>query len=331
MILYSNKAGTITKMMMRSIILSEAISWLKGSKYGHTYKDKIILFLYIFNAIIIIIIIIGIFGKNKAIDIYFKRTYLLNWIPVKSVLVKRDGVMLSLPMILDYIILVKPDWEEKEIEFMTQLNLNDNNNAIIIDIGANIGIYTILMSHIYPKAKIIAIEASPTIFEILKSNCKLNNLLLLPSGSNVVLINKAISDKDDMTIEFYEKHSMSTMLKEFLTNLSTTILTNHDQMNKKLVRTVTIDNLVETININEISLLKIDIEGAEVLALKGAINTLIQKNIKNMVIEYHSLENYNYIIKLLEKELGYTIINSQERFNKETGYVNGHIMAILQE
>ena len=318
---------------MRSI-LSESISWIKGSKYGYTYNDKIILFLYIFNAIIIIIFIIGIFGKNKLIDTYFKRTYLLNWIPVKSVLVKIDGAILSLPMILDYIILVKPDWEEKEREFMTQLNLNYNNNAIVMDIGANIGIYTILLSHIYPKVKIIAIEASPTIFEMLRSNCKLNNLLF-PSGSHVLLINKAISDKDDIITEFYEKHSMSTMLKEFLTNLSSTILTNQDELNKKLVRTVTIDNLVETIGINEISLLKIDVEGAEVLALKGAINTLTHKKIKNIVIEYHSLENYNYIIKLLEeekKELRYTIIDSQERFNnKETEFINGHIMAILQE
>jgi FkbM family methyltransferase len=314
---------------MRSI-LSESISWLRGSKYGYTYKDKIVLFLYISNAIIIIIFIIGIFGKNKAIDIYFKRTYLLNWIPVKSVLVKRSGVMLSLPMILDYIILVKPDWEEKEREFMTQLNLNYNNNAIVMDIGANIGIYTILLSRIYPKAKIIAIEASPSIFEMLKSNCKLNNLLF--PGSNVLLINKAISDKDDMTAEFYEKHSISTMFKEFLINLSTTIITNQDQLNKRVVRTVTIDNLVETTDISEISLLKMDVEGAEVLALKGAINTLTQKKIKNMVIEYHSLENYNYIIKVLEEELGYTIINSQERYNnKKTEFVNGHIMAILQE
>ena len=316
---------------MRSI-LSELISWLKGCKYGYTYKDKIVLFLYIFNAIIIIIFIIGIFGKNKLIDTYFKRTYLLNWIPVKSVLVKIDGAILSLPMILDYIILVKPDWEEKEREFMTQLNLNyNNNNAIVMDIGANIGIYTILLSHIYPKAKIIAIEASPTIFEMLKSNCKLNNLLF-PSRSNVLLINKAISDKDDITTEFYEKHSMSTMLKEFLTNLSSTILTNQDELNKRVVRTITIDNLVETIGVNEISLLKIDVEGAEVLALKGAIKTLTHKKIKNMVIEYHSLENYNYIVKLLEeKELGYTIVNSQERFNKEKEFINGHIIAILQE
>jgi hypothetical protein len=98
---------------MRSI-LSESTSWLKGCKYGYTYKDKIVLFLYISNAIIKIIFIIGIFGKNKLIDTYFKRTYLLNWIPVKSVLVKIDGAILSLPMILDYIILVKPDWEEKK-------------------------------------------------------------------------------------------------------------------------------------------------------------------------------------------------------------------------
>jgi FkbM family methyltransferase len=320
-------------MIMRSK-LSEAIIWFKGSKYGYTYKDKIILFLYISNSIIIHIFITVIFGKNKTIlDIYFKRPYLLNWIPVKSVLIKRDGVMLSLPLILDYIILVKPDWEEKEREFITQLNLNYNNNAVVMDIGANIGMYTILLSHIYPKTKIMAIEASPTIFEMLKSNCKLNNLLL-SSGSNVLLINKAISDKDDTTVELYEKHLMSTMLNESHSNLSTTIITtNQDQLNKRVaVRTITIDNLVETMGINEISLLKIDVEGAEVLALKGAINTLTQKKIKNMVIEYHSLENYNYIIKLLEeKELGYTIINSRERYNKETGYVNGHIMAILQE
>ena len=146
------------------------------------------------------------------------------------------------------------------------------------------------------------------------------------------MINKAISDKDDTTAEFYEKHLMSTMLKEFLTNLSSTILTNQDELNKRVVRTITIDNLVETTGVNEISLLKIDVEGAEVLALKGAINALTQKKIKNMVIEYHSLENYNYIIKLLEEEeLGYTIIDSQERFNKEKEFVNGHVMAILQE
>jgi FkbM family methyltransferase len=51
-------------------------------------------------------------------------------------------------------------------------------------------------------------------------------------------------------------------------------------LNKRPVRTVTIDNLVETTDISEISLLKIDVEGAEVLALKGATNSLTQKKIR---------------------------------------------------
>ena len=313
-------------------VLAEAISWLKGSKYGYTYKDKIALFLYIANAIIIIIFIIGIFGKARAIDIYFKRTYLLNWIPIKSVLVKIDGIMLSLPMILDYMILVKPDWEKEERQFVTELNLDYDDDRIAIDIGANIGIYTLLLSHLYPKCKVISIEASPTIFEKLKLNCQLNNLL---PGSNLVLLNKAVSDKDGTWVEFYEKHSMSSMSKEFLTSISSKIITNKDdELQKEIVRTVTIDNLAETTNINEISFLKIDVEGAEVLVLKGAINTLTEKKVRNIIIEYHSFENYDYAVKLLD-EIGYTIINSQERYNDKTStekkFVNGHIIATLKE
>jgi hypothetical protein len=174
-------------------VLAEVLGWLKGSKYGYTYRDKIALFLYIGNAIIVIIFIIGIFGKARAVDIYFKRTYLLNWIPIKSVLVKRDGIMLSLPMILDYIILVKPDWEKEARQFVTKLNLDDNNR-IVVDIGANIGFYTLILSHLYPKCKIISIEASPAIFEKLKLNCQINNLF---PKSNLVLLNKAVSDKND--------------------------------------------------------------------------------------------------------------------------------------
>jgi FkbM family methyltransferase len=313
-------------------VLAEAISWLKGSKYGYTYKDKIALFLYIANAIIIIIFIIGIFGKARAIDIYFKRTYLLNWIPIKSVLVKIDGIMLSLPMILDYMILVKPDWEKEERQFVTELNLEDDDDRISIDIGANIGIYTLLLSHLYPKCKVISIEASPTIFEKLKLNCQLNNLL---PGSNLVLLNKAVSDKDGTWVEFYEKHSMSTMSKEFLTSISSKIITNKDdELHKEIVRTVTIDKLAETTNINEISFLKVDVEGAEVLVLKGAINILTEKKVRNMIIEYHSFENYDYAVKLLD-EIGYTIINSLQRYNNKTStekkFVNGHIIATLKE
>jgi hypothetical protein len=44
----------------------------------------------------------------------------------------------------------------------------------------------------------------------------------------------------------------------------------------------------------------LDIEGSKVSALKGAVNTLNEKIIKNMLIEYHSSENYDYTVRLLD-------------------------------
>ena len=98
-----------------------------------------------------------------------------------------------------------------------------------------------------------------------------------------------------------------------------------------MVKTMTIDNLVAAQNLDIISLLKIDVEGAEVLVLKGATTTLTHKKIQNLIIEYHSLKNYDYIVKLLE-QLGYKTIISQDRqlIRNTSEYINGHIIATVE-
>ena len=309
----------------------EALDWLKGSKYGHKFKDKILLFIYILNATIILIFTYAIFGKDKAIEIYFHRSLLLNWIPFKSVVIEREGVKLSLPMIIDYVILVKSDWEKEERSFLTNLSLqrgNDDNDDFIMDIGSNIGFYTILFAKRYPNYKIISIEASKKIFKQLEQNCNLNKI----DTSRFILINKATTDIVDKKINLYEMESLSTILKEFLIDLPTYNKNNSLLFNNEIVETTTIDSIVRSENIAKISLMKIDVEGAEVSTLKGGIQTLKQKIIKTMIIEFHCRENYNYIIRLL-KELGYSISSSNERpgIHTDPKYVNGHIIAELIE
>jgi FkbM family methyltransferase len=247
---------------------------------------------------------------------------LLNWIPTTdSVLIKRDQVVLSLPMIVDYLVLVKPDWEQKERDFVSKLNLDNSKDKVIIDLGAYVGYYTAVLSRIYPQAKIIAVEASPSVFGHLKKNCLLNNI------ANLTLINKAISDEDDHKVEFYEKHSMSTFLREYLAFL----FPNYDEENfhKEIVTTLTIDTLASKMNLEEISLLKVDIEGAEVLALRGALTMLREGKIKNMMIEYHSFDNYTRLIEMIN-QFGYSYsVDTRYEILNNTKYVNGHIMASL--
>jgi FkbM family methyltransferase len=249
--------------------------------------------------------------------------------PFKTVVIEREGIKLFLSMIIDNIILVKPDWEEEERDFLGDLNLQkDNDHDFIIDIGANIGFYTILFAKRYPNYKIISVEASKKIFKQLEQNCNLNNI----DASRIRLINKAITDVDNKKIQFYGIESLSTISKEFLVDLPTYDKNNNPLFDDEIVETTTIDSIVNSENITKISLIKIDVEGAEVLTLKGAIQTLKQKRIKTMILEFHSRENYNYIINLL-KELGYSISSSIERpgIHTDPKYTNGHIIAQLTE
>ena len=100
-------------------------------------------------------------------------------------------------------------------------------------------------------------------------NCELNKL----DRSKVFFINKAVSDSEAKKVEFYEIESMSTILKEFLIDIDTRDKDNQIYTNE-IVETITIDNIVISENIDKISLMKIDVEGAEVLLLNGAIETL---------------------------------------------------------
>jgi len=137
--------------------------------------------------------------------------------------------------------------------------------------------------------------------------------------------NRTISDKDDEIIEFFERGALSTMQKQFINALNIP----SQQINKEKVRTLTIDRLIENENLDQVMLLKMDIEGAEVLALKGASSALKEKKIKNMIIEYHDHSGKTYITNLL-KNLGYSYsVHERTILFESQDFTNGHILATL--
>lgn len=293
----------------------EIIDWLKGYKFGVSFSDKFTLFFAILNKIIILAILYIILGKEKTSKSILSKPGFLSWLSNKKVNVNLDGILLSLPLALDYLWLVKSDWELEEKEFMKK---SARSEGIILDIGSNIGYHTIMLAKSNPNSKIFSIEASPTIFNTLKENCMLNRL------QNIIFFNNAVTDQNDEIINFYKRDTMSTTDKTILEDW----LVPENEIKIEKTKTITLDSLLEREGIRSISLLKMDIEGAEVLAFEGAKFSLETKKIQNMIIEYHSYSNRDYLLDKLNDYGFETSVHKRPILYENKDHANGHIFAV---
>ncbi len=78
-------------------------------------------------------------------------------------------------------------WEDYETELFKK---NIKPGVTVVDIGAHIGYYTVIAAQLVgDKGKVYAFEPDPRNFKLLQRNVEANGY------SNVVLVNKAVSDK----------------------------------------------------------------------------------------------------------------------------------------
>lgn len=140
-----------------------------------------------------------------------------------------------------------------------------------LDVGSNFGQMAILMAELVgKKGAVHAFEADDFVFEILKKNIEENT-------TNVIAHFGAVHDKSNETLYF--------PVQDF-TKFGTYGSYGIDYVNGKgrPVNTITIDEIDFEL---PISFMKIDIEGGELFALKGAINT-INKYRMPIIFEYGS-------------------------------------------
>ena len=149
---------------------------------------------------------------------------------------------------------------EKEIGDLIKKILKPDD--VFLDIGANIGYFSLLAAIYLPTANIISFEPVKLVFKQFEENISFNNI------SNITPINAAVGEKDDMK-EIYVSAEDNLGMSSFQKP------ENYSGNNEK-VKVIAIDSWFRSSGLSKIDLIKIDIEGSELFALKGMNETLLE-------------------------------------------------------
>ena len=167
---------------------------------------------------------------------------------------------------------------------------------LAVDVGANMGVHTRLMSKRF-KA-VIAIEPNPNVLPT----------LLRRSPHNVTILKVALSNRDGSTMFYLDPHPNSgsaaeTILPTFKYNPSPPrkgwpSSTAHTFQGEKgvVVATTTYDAVLEG---RSADLVLIDVEGAEFLVLEGMKGSISKGQVKAILLELHDVDRRNELEKTL--------------------------------
>ena len=186
------------------------------------------------------------------------------------------------------------------IEWLNELKPND----VLLDVGANIGIYSI-WAGVQRKCKVIALEPESMNYAILNRNILQNNL-----HQNVVAYCVGLSNTNDFCeLNMQDlrvggsNHAAGEALNYKLEEM---------QVNFKQGCVVfRLDDLIEQKKLPVPTHIKIDVDGFEHKIIEGAVCTLQNKNLKSLLIETNpNLNAHQKMIHELEN-LGFKFSDEQ--------------------
>lgn len=151
----------------------------------------------------------------------------------------------------------------------------------IIDLGANIGLSSLYFQYRFPKAQITCVEPVQDNIDVLNQNCKQNQF-------NWDIVKGAIQAEDGMVILHPNEWWSSSTVTEKVANLRE----NKDGRLEKILKMPTedvnaysLDSIMSMSKMDQIDILKMDIEGAEEETILDAGEWI--KHVKILIVEIH--------------------------------------------
>ena len=175
-------------------------------------------------------------------------------------------------------------WEKDDTEYLKKIIKPGNT---VVDIGANYGFHAVLFSRLVGDSGIVySFEPLKKMFKQLTENVRLNN-----GQENTVLVNSALGDK---------KGRLTIYTPAGIGNGAASFAKRGTVAAQEVCEVITLDSFATSKKIKKIDFIKCDIEGAELLAFKGAQNVL-KKFHPAMMIEVTrgSSEAFGYTPEIL--------------------------------
>ncbi|MDG4808279.1 FkbM family methyltransferase [Micromonospora sp. WMMD1120] len=196
-----------------------------------------------------------------------------------------------------YLCPITPEQQDREAEDYSLHDYRIQPGDTVVDCGAGVGGEVRLFSRLVgPSGKVVAIEAHPRTFGCLRRSIQLNGL------TNVVPVECALVEEPG-TVHLDDDQ------EGHISNGLTT-----DLAHSVAVTGRTLEELFTSLGIERVDLLKMNIEGAELPALRGASGAL--KRVRRLVVSCHDFRadrpgcewqrTFKEVVELLQ-EAGYTI------------------------
>ncbi len=178
-----------------------------------------------------------------------------------------------------------------EYEELNFINKIISNGDTVLDVGANIGSESILAASKGEKVKVFAFEPTTNLIPLLQDNIAINGF-----NKRIKCVKKAVSNKNG-TLQFVLEPESE------INHIASKVTKN---TNVETVECVTLDTFINSNRINCVDLLKVDVEGAELLVFEGCKKSLRNKVINIILFEvnektadfgYSSKELISYLAK----------------------------------
>ena len=189
-------------------------------------------------------------------------------------------------------------WSDGHNSGFDYLISSAQRKTCVFDVGAHIGITTLpLAEAVGPRGRVFAIEPSPQNRSFLNQHLEANKI------ENVTVLDCALADRAEQVVSFFEMKDVSGM---------NGLLNNRSGMHSIQVSASTLDQVVSEFNVVP-DLIKIDIEGAELACLKGAIKT-IQLYQPEIVLSVHprqmqEMGNHVEELEVFLHQMGYDVLD----------------------